>query len=281
MRRRVGFHSSGWFISPVALPALFCAGACLATPGSVLGQSGDPLEAAELAADAGDVDRARQYLSEWTQSSASTATRDDRGQALVLRARLTEDADSAELAYMEAAVVGGEEYGALARLRLAQLRLMSGRARLAIDDLDLLRDDFPASERVPESWLWTGFAFESLGDPASACAAWAEAAGSDPTDPVNVQATAGLLACSDDSAVDGSASRYTVQLGAFGTRGAADDVRARASSAGSDAWVQEPDDSTPLYRVRVGHFSRKEDAARMAVDLRSRGLEAIVVADRP
>ncbi len=281
MRKRSVFCSPGRLVRGAALPALLCAAACLSTAGSVLAQSGDPLAAAELAADAGDLERARQYLAEWTDTSAAEAAREDRAQALVLRARLTEDADSAELAYMEAAVVAGEEYGALARLRLAQIRLMSGRARLAVDDLDLLRDDFPASDRIPESWLWTGFAFESLGDPTSACAAWAEAAGGDPNDPVTVQARAGLETCSGDPAGAESAGRYTVQLGAFGTRQAAEDVRVRASGAGSDAWVEEPDDTTPLYRVRVGHFSRKEDAARMAVDLRSSGLEAIVVADRP
>ncbi len=281
MRTRARVRQRARFVPGVALSALFGAVACLFAANNLLGQSGDPLDAAELAADAGDLDRARQYLSEWTLSSTSGAAREDQGKALVLRARLTENADSAELAYMEAAVVGGEEYGALARLRLAQLRLMSGRPRLAVDDLDLLRDDFPASPRVPESWLWTGFAFESLGDPVSACAAWAEAAGADAADPVTVQASAGLMACEAGSAGDGAARQYTVQLGAFGTRQAADDARVRASDAGSDAWVQEPDDTTPLYRVRVGHFSRKEDAARLAVDLRSRGLEAIVVADRP
>ena len=45
--------------------------------------------------------------------------------------------------------------------------------------------------------------------------------------------------------------------------------------------MQEPDSSTPLYRVRVGHFTRKDDAARLAVQLRSDGLEAIVVSEDP
>jgi tetratricopeptide (TPR) repeat protein len=264
-----------------AFPVLLGAATGVLVASPVAAQSTDPLEAAEVAADAGDLDRARQYLSEWEASNASGAARDIRAKALVLRARLTESADSAELAYMEAAVVGGEEYGALARLRLAQLRLMSGRPALAIDDLDLLRDDFPASTRVPESWLWTGFALESLGDPASACQAWKEAAGADPGDPVTVQAKAGLAACDEGLSSEGATRRFTVQLGAFGTRGAAEEVRARASGAGSEAWIQEPDGTTPLYRVRVGHFGRKEDAARLAVDLRSLGLEAIVVTDRP
>jgi len=45
--------------------------------------------------------------------------------------------------------------------------------------------------------------------------------------------------------------------------------------------VQDPDSSTPLYRVRVGHFTRKDDAARLAVRLRSDGFEAIVVSENP
>lgn len=269
------------FLAGVLLPAVLGTAAGLFPASPALAQSGDLLQAAELAADAGDLERARQYLSEWVLSNPSGATGGDRGKALVLRARLTADADSAEVAYMEAAVVGGEEYGALARLRLAQLRLMSGRPALAVDDLDLLRDDFPASPTVPESWLWTGFAYESLGDPVSACAAWAEVPGSDTSDPVTVQARAGLAACEGASAGGGSARQFTVQLGAFGSPQAAEAVRMRASDAGSEAWVREPDETTPLYRVRVGHFARKEDAARLAVGLRSQGLEAIVVADRP
>ncbi|MEJ2482096.1 MAG: SPOR domain-containing protein [Gemmatimonadota bacterium] len=281
MRALIDHRPGGRRPVRIVLRALLGLAAALLPAGPATAQSGDPLEAAELAADAGDIDRARQYLSEWAASNATGAAREDQGKALVLRARLTEDADSAELAYMEAAVVGGEEYGALARLRLAQLRLMSGRPALAIDDLDLLRDDFPASPRVPESWLWTGFALESLGDPAAACQAWERAAGSDPADPVTVQANAGLALCGEGRFPEGLAGRFTVQLGAFGTLSAAEDVRLRASSAGFEAWIQEPDGTTPLYRVRVGHFARKEDAARMAVGLRSQGLEAIVVADRP
>jgi tetratricopeptide (TPR) repeat protein len=278
---RVGPRPGERSLSRAALPVLLGAATGLLVAGPAAAQSGDPLEAAEVAADAGDLDRARRYLSEWEASNAPGAASDIQGKALVLRARLSESADSAELAYMEAAVVGGEEYGALARLRLAQLRLMSGRPALAIDDLDLLRDDFPASTRVPESWLWTGFALESLGDPASACRAWERAAGADPTDPVTVQAKAGLAACGEGLPSDGAVHRFTVQLGAFGTRAAAEEVQARASGAGSEAWIQEPDGTTPLYRVRVGHFARKEDAARLAVGLRSQGLEAIVLADRP
>jgi len=252
-----------------------------ALPAELAAQSGDRLEAAEVAADAGDVERAREYLRDWLVSDAASAPEAEVGKALVLRARLAASPDSAEVDYLEAAVRGGEEYGAVARLRLAQLRLMDGRPALAISDLDRLRADFPGSRLVPESWLWTGFAHESLGDPAAACAAWELVAGVDEADPIRVQANAGLAGCRSGSAGGETGGRFTVQLGAFGSRQAAEEVRKRASSSGSEARVLDPDATTPLYRVRVGRFSSREDAARLAVGLRAEGLEAIVVPEAP
>lgn len=261
----------------VSVAALLLGG----SPDRLAAQSGDRLEAAEVAADAGDVERAREYLRDWLVSDAASAPEAEVGKALVLRARLAASPDSAEVDYLEAAVRGGEEYGAIARLRLAQLRLMDGRPALAVSDLDRLRADFPDSRLVPESWLWTGFAWESMGDPAAACAAWNQVAGADETDPIVAQANAGLAGCRAGSPAGETPGRFTVQLGAFGSRQAAEEVRKRASSSGSEARVLEPDATTPLYRVRVGRFSRREDAARLAVGLRSEGLEAIVVPEAP
>ena len=268
-------ESSGRVVTiPAMLAALWLGG----LPDRVAAQSADRLEAAEVAADAGDLEKARGYLRDWLVSDAATAAEAEVGRALVLRARLAANPDSAEVDYLEAAVRGGEEYGAIARLRLAQLRLMDGRPSLAVADLDRLRADFPGSRLIPESWLWTGFAWESLGDPGAACRAWEEVGGGDGRDPIVVQADAGLAGCGSGSQAGG---RFTVQLGAFGSRQAADEVRKRASSSGTEARVVEPDTTTPLYRVRVGRFSRREDAARMAVRLRAEGLEAIVVPESP
>jgi len=272
---------AGHFGRVVTIPAMVSALSLGGLPGPVAAQSADRLEAAEVAADAGDVERAREYLRDWLVSDVATAPGAEVGRALVLRARLAANPDSAEVDYLEAAVRGGEEYGAIARLRLAQLRLMDGRPSLAVADLDRLRADFPDSRLVPESWLWTGFAWESLGDPGAACSAWEQVRGVDGQDPIAVQAEAGLAGCWTGSPAGDVGRRFTVQLGAFGSRQAADEVRKRASSSGSEARVVEPDATTPLYRVRVGRFSRREDAARMAVRLRSEGLEAIVVPEGP
>ena len=192
---------------------------------------------------------------------------------------MAENVDSAEVDYLEAAVRGGESYAALARLRLAQLRLTSGRPATAAADLELLRADFPGSSLVPESWLWSGFALEGLGDPASACAAWTRAADGSPSDPIVSQARDGLSACDSGQIAQHGTDSYTVQLGAFGRREAAEDIQSRATTTGVDVRIHDPDTSTPLYRVRVGHFTRKDDAARLAVRLRSDGFEAIVVSE--
>jgi tetratricopeptide (TPR) repeat protein len=263
------------------IPILLAVVLHLFTPAIVRSQVDDRLEAAELAADAGDVERAREYLRSWLDSESAARLDADVGRALFLRARLAENVDSAEVDYLEAAVRGGESYAALARLRLAQLRLTSGRPAIAAADLELLRADFPGSPLVPESWLWSGFALEGLGDPAAACAAWTRAADGSPSDPVVSQARAGLSACAAGQTVEQGTVSYTVQLGAFGRREAAADTRTRAAATGVDVRVYDPDSSTPLYRVRVGHFTRKDDAARLAVRLRSDGFEAIVVSEDP
>jgi len=251
----------------------------LFTPAVVRSQVDDRLEAAEMAADAGDVERAREYLRSWLDSESAARPDADVGRALFLRARLAENVDSAEVDYLEAAVRGGESYAALARLRLAQLRLTSGRPATAAADLELLRADFPGSSLVPESWLWSGFALEGLGDPASACAAWTRAADGSPSDPIVSQARDGLSACDSGQIAQHGTDSYTVQLGAFGRREAAEDIQSRATTTGVDVRIHDPDTSTPLYRVRVGHFTRKDDAARLAVRLRSDGFEAIVVSE--
>ncbi len=268
-------------MSRQGFPVLLAVVLPLFTPAAVHSQVDDRLEAAELAADAGDVERAREYLRSWLDSGLAAGLDADVGRALFLRARLAENVDSAEVDYLEAAVRGGESYAALARLRLAQLRLTSGRLAIAAADLELLRADFPGSPLVPESWLWSGFALEGLGDPASACAAWTRAAEGSPSDPVVSQARDGLSACAAGPTVEQGMASYTVQLGAFGRREAAEDVQFRAAATGADVRVHDPDSSTPLYRVRVGHFSRKDDAARIAVRLRSDGFEAIVVSEDP
>ncbi|MDT8436710.1 MAG: SPOR domain-containing protein [Gemmatimonadota bacterium] len=242
--------------------------------GPAAAQEPGDLAAAEIAADAGDVERARSFLARWAARTAGPATGPEAGRFLLLRARLTADPDSAEVDYVEAAIRGDARYGALARLRLAQLRLARGRPGLAAEDLARLRSDFPGSDRVGESWHWTGQALQAAGDPEGACEAWERARQAGHED-------AGLAAALAACAAGTGPGAFTVQLGAFGSGDAAERVRSSQALRGLDPRIDPPDATTPLHRVRVGRFARKDDAARLAVRLRGAGLEAIVVPVSP
>ncbi|MFO7587897.1 MAG: SPOR domain-containing protein [Gemmatimonadota bacterium] len=260
-----------------ARTAAFAAVLVAFLPAAAPAQEDGPLAAAEVAADTGDLERARDYLRRWLGSPEAMRPDADRSRALLLRARLSANLDSAEADYVEAAVRGGERHGALARLRLAQLRLARGRPGDAAADLARLRADFPDSGLVGESWLWSGHALEAAGDPAAACDAWRRAASIAAGSPGRDAAeAASRCATGGDAASTGS---FTVQLGAFGSPEAAEQLRSRAASSDFEVRVTGPDASTPLHRVRVGRFARKDDAARLAVRLRSEGFEAIVVSE--
>jgi hypothetical protein len=111
-------------------------------------QASPALDAVERAADAGELAAARRLLTDWFGSEEAADRSANAGRARFLRARLTEDLDSARVDYLWVAVRGDDRYGASARLRLAQLYLAEGRLDRAADDLDRLRADFPGSPEV-------------------------------------------------------------------------------------------------------------------------------------
>src|SRR5262245_6063696 len=72
---------------------------------------------------------------------------------------------------------------------------------------------------------------------------------------------------------------WTVQVGAFKERGQAESVRRPLASGGFDVYViaVSGDDGQMRYKVRVGGFKTREDAARMAERMRQeRALAAFV-----
>jgi cell division septation protein DedD len=75
-----------------------------------------------------------------------------------------------------------------------------------------------------------------------------------------------------------TAGRYTVQLGAFSMMAGARSILRRARSAGLDARLVRTEGSE-LIRVRVGRYSDAAAASRARAEVRSMGLEAIVVED--
>lgn len=236
--------------------------------------AGPSLERVEAALDAGRIEEARTSLDAWFARAASP-TRETLTRARYLRARLSLDADSAEIDYQWVAVEGRAPYGARARLRLAQLRLLRGEPARADRDLARLRADFPASSLVPTSWVWTGNAREVLGDLTGACEAWRKAAATavegDPRGARDAARTA-LAAC------DRPGERFVVQLGAFRGPEPADELARRAQGATrARVHVEAPGEADGWYRVRAGEFTTREAAARLAVRLREEGFEAIVV----
>ena len=71
---------------------------------------------------------------------------------------------------------------------------------------------------------------------------------------------------------------YTVQVGAYPTRVAAERLRARLENKGFAARIVP---ATKIFRVRVGRFSARSDAERAAARLKAARLDAWIVAAEP
>jgi cell division protein FtsN len=63
---------------------------------------------------------------------------------------------------------------------------------------------------------------------------------------------------------DRTATRFTVQVGAFNARGPADALRARLAASGDEAYVVEGEPPGARYRVRVGAFVTRDEARQAA-----------------
>ncbi len=256
-------------------------------------QSGDPvLDAVGASLDAGQVEEARAALEGWFPNQEDRASPHDVARARYYRARATADADSAEVDYLWVAVSSDDDYAPLARLRLAQMHLAAGDNRRALSDMETLRADFPGSVIVPVSWIWTGVARSETGDRDGACEAWREAesaveaaesasgAFSSSTgregdlDAVGDLAAIARMGCDPDGP---ESMAFTVQLGAFRDRSPAEDLWRRVVATGTEARVEAPASADGWYRVRAGQFGDRATAAGLAVRLRERGFEAIVV----
>lgn len=258
--------------------AVVCAAALGCGGRGPLGAQTAPGAAPELSrieamADGGRLEAAREALEEWFEAEGETASRREMARARFLRARLTRDADSAEVEYLWVAIDGGAPYGAAAWLRLAQLHVARGEAARARQELERLRAEYPGSELLPESWFWTGRALEALGNLDGACEAWRRAArgasrlvgaGSDLAE----RAEAARGAC------ERTGLRYAVQLGAFRSRDGAEELRRRAEAEGFEARLERGEE---LHKVRVGRFASIESAREMADRLRRAGFSAVIV----
>lgn len=238
------------------------------------------LDSIEAAADRGHVEAARAALA--SRAENEDASPAERTRLSYLRGRLSTDPDSAEVAYLRAAIDGVGPYAARARLRLAQLELARGDHDRAEEHLARLRADDPGGALVPESWMWTARAAELAGDAGKACDAWSEALDALPAGDSRIsEARQGRSRCEESAPQPGEVETFTVQLGAFGAEDAAIRLRDGAAEIGVAVRVESPSGGVRVYRVRAGRFGSREDAGRLAERFRAHGFEAIVVPEEP
>ncbi|MDP2481218.1 MAG: SPOR domain-containing protein [Candidatus Palauibacterales bacterium] len=245
------------------------------------------LEAIEAAADSGHAERARRELARWLQGRGDAVTPAVRAHADFLRGRLAADVDSATLAYTTVAIGGVLPWAAAARLRLAQLRLARGQYDRALADLSTLRADFPGDSLADRSWAWTGDALAASGDTTRACQAWERAvrqAGADTA--LASRARRASARCPGRAAArseEGSGSsgpavgRWTVQLGAFSTREAAEMLRERAAGAGFQVRVVDTTARDGLFRVWTQEVPDAASADALRDRVARAGFPAITV----
>lgn len=228
------------------------------------------LDRVEAAIDAGRLAGLRDELDLWLRGGGLSP--ESQGRVRFLRARLLPDADSARGEYLGVAMDGRSSYGAHAWLRLAQLDLARGEVARAIEDLGRLRADYSRSALVPASWYWTGRAAESSGHLSGACDAFArarrEAEAADDRATAD-RATEAERACASEGL------RFTLQVGAFSDRNAAETLATAANSAGFRARIVREDD---LEKVRVGIFGNPDAARVLERRLRAEGFTVAIVA---
>lgn len=248
-----------------------------ASGGGLNAQSAPPsdrLDELQAAIEEGRTEGARAALDAWI-AGADGAPAAEVGRARYLRARLMSHADSARDEYLSIALERRSPYGARAWIRLAQLDLARGDPAKAVEALDRLRADYPESAVIAESWFWSARALEAGGTLDAACEAFDRA--------VLEARTAGDTALLERavSASRGCAPgglRFTLQLGAFSRRSAADALAAEVRRAGFDARVVSDEG---LDKVRVGRFASAESARSLERKLRAAGYSVAVVAGEP
>lgn len=228
-------------------------------------------------------------------------------EGLFWRASLARAALDAERDYRRIAV----EYSLSPRvpdalIRLAQLELARGDRMLAARHLERLLREFPPPPARATAWYWLARVGFEDSDLARGCIALDSARALAPADnaelanqiryesgrcptradsrpPVAAPAVSAPTAVSEPASgpVEHAAAptaAYTVQVGAYPTRAAAERLRTRLVKEGFAARIVP---GTKIFRVRVGRFSAKSDAERAAASLKAARLEAWIVNAEP
>jgi hypothetical protein len=228
-------------------------------------------------------------------------------EGLFWRASIASAAQDAERDYRRIAV----EYALSLRvpdalIRLAQLELARGDRLLAARHLERLLREYPPPSVRATAWYWLARVGFEDNDLSRGCVALDSARSLAPAGnaelanqihyesgrcltrgissrPMAAPATRAPTAAHTPapSAIDHPAvpkAAYTVQVGAYPTRAAAERLRARLAKEGFTARIVS---ATKIFRVRVGRFPAKSDAERAAAKLKAAHLDAWIVDAEP
>jgi tetratricopeptide (TPR) repeat protein len=233
---------------------------------------------------AGEYERARDILDQWWSARDEfEIPGSDKARALMLRAQLAPDLETAEPDYL--AVVLGyptSPHAPEALLRLGQGLLADGDATRAAAYLERLVADYPGRPQRTPGLLWLARASAEARRYQAACAAARQGLQStnDPDLRAMLQVEAGA-ACSvraEPAEAEPATGDYAVQTGAFRYRRSATELMERLQEAGHEPrLVRVP--RNDLLRVRVGRFQTAEEAESLVTTLRDQGFDAMVVSD--
>jgi TolA-binding protein len=303
MSRLLDDSTRGGRTAPAALLVL----AALVAPAAARAQV-PTLDRVDSLVVAGDYSAARSTLDRWWSARDQfDVPGSDKARALMLRAQLAPDAETAEPDYM--AVVLGyptSDHAPEALLRLGQGLLATGEAARSAAYLERLTADYPGWSRRPLALLWLARANTAARRSAAACNA-ARTGLRDTRDPdlsamLRVEAGASCAIGEQAGQAETAPSRpapeaapapprraepapapagrgdFTVQSGAFRYQKSADALMARLREAGFEPrLVRVP--RNDLMRVRVGRFTDVDQARALVSRLRGLSFEAIVVRD--
>lgn len=239
--------------------------AALLAPQPGAGQSA--LQRAEDFASHAQADSARAVLEFWWEAEWLDASRQERQRGLWLRARLTVDPFMAELDYQRL-VEGfpGGLYSDQALSRLALLAVSAGDPLRAAGYFEELASEYPNSARrdAAQEWLRDNEREVRRARDLADADRVVVAPRSEPEAPV--------------VPVPQPAGDFAVQLGAFSDEARAQALADRLQAAGYEArLVRVP--TSQLVRVRTGHFSERDAAVRIMLEVRVAGFEATLVSD--
>ncbi|MCI0435401.1 MAG: SPOR domain-containing protein [Gemmatimonadetes bacterium] len=261
--------------------------AALTTPASA--QSVDPdLARTDSLIAAGRTGEARQLLAGWQAGHGASPglPSDVRAHALFLSGRLATGWSDAEPAYASLALsYPTSPHAPAALLRLGQglvtvaATRADGSAVRAIGYLERLTNDYPNAPDRAAAWLWLGRAYHAAQRLRPACDALATAAGlSADRETGNLIRDERARFCAPAAPGLAATRLYGVQIGAFGTREAAEQIVTRLSARGIESRIVTLEGGS-LFRVRTGRFTDTREAESLARRIREAGFEAIVIDD--